>query len=253
LGNANESTRIGGAYSLFYLARDFKELRPTVCEILCAHIRKITSDKDYQDKFKEKPSIEVQTTIDIMFMEFERDTTLFNSNYRKNLNGVFLIGVNLGWMRIINNTNFSQATLINPDSYRATLKDVSFKGSLLTGVNFNEAKLLNVDFSNAKLVDIDFVKATLTDVESLHSTLSNVRFLGAALTNIYFQSAKLIDADFLGATLTNIDFEDVIFEGYKERVQYCFLKTCLEGYSLEDIRKSLCSLELTKPKDQNPQ
>ncbi len=49
LGNPHESTRIGGAYNLYFLARDFEEYRAPVCEILCAHIRTITSDKNYQE------------------------------------------------------------------------------------------------------------------------------------------------------------------------------------------------------------
>ena len=40
LGHASESVHLGGAYELFHLAEETKELRRTVCDILCAHIRR---------------------------------------------------------------------------------------------------------------------------------------------------------------------------------------------------------------------
>jgi hypothetical protein len=67
LGNPHESTRIGGAYNLYFLARDFEEYRAPVCEILCAHIRTVTGAKEYRDKYAEKPSNEVQTIISLLF------------------------------------------------------------------------------------------------------------------------------------------------------------------------------------------
>lgn len=48
LGNLHESTRIGGAYSLYYLARDNKEYRTNVCEILCTHLRCIANKMKFQ-------------------------------------------------------------------------------------------------------------------------------------------------------------------------------------------------------------
>ena len=39
LGNDSDSVRLGGAYELFHLAQDTFELRQTVLDILCAHIR----------------------------------------------------------------------------------------------------------------------------------------------------------------------------------------------------------------------
>ena len=42
LGHDSDSVRLGGAYELFHLAEDTKELRQTVLDILCAHIRQTT-------------------------------------------------------------------------------------------------------------------------------------------------------------------------------------------------------------------
>ena len=43
LGNTSRSQRMGGAYELFHLAEDTPQLRQTVFDILCAHIRRTTN------------------------------------------------------------------------------------------------------------------------------------------------------------------------------------------------------------------
>ena len=48
LGNDSDSVRLGGAYELFHLAQDNLELRQTVLDILCAHIRRTTGEEEYR-------------------------------------------------------------------------------------------------------------------------------------------------------------------------------------------------------------
>ena len=43
LGNKKESVRWGGAYELFHLAKDSKELSQTALDMLCLHIRQTTN------------------------------------------------------------------------------------------------------------------------------------------------------------------------------------------------------------------
>ena len=57
LGHESVSVRMGGAYELFHLARDAKgrdakELRQTVMDILCAHIRWTTGQSGYREQQK---------------------------------------------------------------------------------------------------------------------------------------------------------------------------------------------------------
>jgi hypothetical protein len=67
LGNASESARTGGAYNLYFLACEFPEqYKESVVEILCAHIRTITSTPEYQQNFKDKPSNEIQTILNLL-------------------------------------------------------------------------------------------------------------------------------------------------------------------------------------------
>ena len=126
LGNTNESARIGGAYNLYFLANEHRNeyLKP-VCEILCAHIRTITSNKDYQETYKEKPSNEIQTILNLLFWKDKNSNLIFN-DCEKKLMGTFLYGV---------------------DFVEATLNKVKLESALLSKVNFQSAKLNDVDFS----------------------------------------------------------------------------------------------------------
>ena len=85
LGNPNESARIGGAYYLFFLAREFPDeyLNP-VCEILCSHIRTITCSEEYQKKYENIPSNEIQTIIDLLFKKQEKNNEYHKTNEEDN-------------------------------------------------------------------------------------------------------------------------------------------------------------------------
>ncbi len=63
LGHASDSVRLGGAYELFHLARDTEELRRTVLDILCAHIRRTTGEDKYREEHKSKSSEEIQSLL----------------------------------------------------------------------------------------------------------------------------------------------------------------------------------------------
>ena len=69
LGHEKDSVRLGGAYELFHLAKDIKELRQTVLDILCAHIRQTTGDDGYRETHKSKPSEEVQSLLTLLFVQ----------------------------------------------------------------------------------------------------------------------------------------------------------------------------------------
>ena len=55
LGHTSDSVRLGGAYELFHLAQDTEDLRQTVLDILCAHIRRTTGESEYRETHTSKP------------------------------------------------------------------------------------------------------------------------------------------------------------------------------------------------------
>jgi len=187
LGNTNESARIGGAFNLYFLAKEFKEYRKPVCEILCAHVRTITTKQEYKIKYTEKPSNEIQTILDLFFKE---EYGLFFDNCDKNLAEA-----------IFNGADLSEATLIN----------VNLRFAVINNVNFYKATLSNVRFHKATLSNVDFGSAGLNNVEFFRATLKNVDFNSASLSKIIFSFAILQEKiDFTGTSLENIPFKEII-------------------------------------------
>jgi len=187
LGNTNESARIGGAFNLYYLSKEFKEYRKPACEILCAHIRTITNKQEYKIKYTEKPSNEIQTILDLLFKE---EYGFLFDTYEKNLVEAILIGA-----------IFTEATLSN----------VNLRFAVLNNVNFYKATLSNVRFHKATFSNVDFGMATLSNVEFFRASLNNVDFNRAKLSKIIFSFAILQEKiDFTGTSLENIPFKEII-------------------------------------------
>ena len=210
LGNPKESARIGCAYNLYFLAEECPDdyLHP-ICEILCAHIRTITNEKQYQEKYREKPSNEMQTVLNLLFQKDRHNNLIFDQCY-KNLEGAFLGGA------ILNGTN---------------LKNVNFRSATLSIVDFESASFSKVDFVNSSLKNVNFNSAELYNVNFMFSTFSYVGFYGATLSKVDFRHVKFSDVDFWNAKL-------------KEKIN--FNETVLETYSKEEIISPSRSFDITK-------
>lgn len=233
LGNPHESTRIGGAYNLYFLARDFEEYREPVCEILCAHLRMIaTKDKfevdddslPTEEAQKKYPKNEVQGVVDLLFRKLERVNERENAESiflecRKDLREVFLWKIFLTY----------------------SLKDTVPK---LKNIVFDSARLTDVGFWRVELFYVDFWMAELTEVDFRLTKLKNVMLSGAKLANIRFQRAELTSVNFFGAVLFGVDFSTAEL---KDNID--FARTTLENCSYEEIRKHGLSLKLTANKE----
>ena len=83
LGSSSASVRLGGTYELFHLAEDTKEWRQTVLDILCAHIRGTTGEKEYREQYAAKPSEEVQNLLTVLFVDGLGVFEGFHINFRE--------------------------------------------------------------------------------------------------------------------------------------------------------------------------
>lgn len=278
LGNGEESVRIGGIYTLYFLANECYEYREPICEIFCAHIRNITTNSKYKKEYEKKASNEVQTIIDLLFKKDKNYNLIFN-DYGKNFNGAFLYGVNMDYnlKYTLTNVDFNGSTLSSVYFGKAILNKVNFIKATLSNVNFFEAKLNKIDFSetilnkvyfvSAKLNSIDLYRAKLNDViftkGTIKAILNNINFSGATLNKIYFRESKLKNIAFNGATLDDVDFTEaelsnidfygaILIDLYFASAtlnDVNFNKTILENYNFEEIKE--CSIELTKKKEEN--
>jgi hypothetical protein len=194
LGHTNESTRIGGVYNLYSLANEYGDdyLEP-VCEILCAHIRTITGNKEYQEKYKEKPSNEIIIILTMLFSKDKNDKLIFDE-CEKNLMEIFLCGRKF---------------------YGATLNRVNLRSSILDNVTLGKTNLSRVSFRDASLTQFKFWKTKLHDSEFNGTKFNKVEFDETELKEVSFKNAQLKSIDFNKSVLENIDFTGTILQGYK--------------------------------------
>ncbi len=280
LGNPHESTRIGGAYSLYFLARDHAEYRPTVCEILCAHLRTIAHKEKFEidedGRPKHYPKNEVQSVIDLLFQKFENGVSIFLEE-KKDFADAFLFEINISkegeYSPILNNVDFRETVLTKVDFGKATLTEVYFREATLTDVYFIRGKLTDIHFEDATLTDIHFEANILTDIHFWRAKLTEVNFGGALLTNVYFWRAILVKVNLMGAltevgfgraSLTEVDFtkhalsvnfmRDFICVDFYDATltEVDFTGTPLEDYSYDEIVRPGRSLELTAPEEEKP-
>ena len=131
LGQDSDSMRLGGAYELFHLAQDTEELRQTVFDILCAHIRQTTSEEEYRKKHKSKPSEEVQNLLTLLFVQ-EHKVEVFE-DLCINFQGSWLNGANLRKARL------KKAVLVGVNLQKADLYSAQMRDAILAEAQMQDA------------------------------------------------------------------------------------------------------------------
>ena len=224
LGHGAVSVRLGGAYELSHLAADNEDLRETVLDILCAHIRQTTSEEAYRTTHKEKPSEEIQALLTLLFVERRRE--IFENCYI-NLQGSWLNGANVdgAWLR--------EADLKRASLQHAKLYDADMGESFLMDANLNRADLREAHLDEAKLWNASLYEARLSDAHLRGTDLLEAHLLGAKL-----ERATLIDADLRCARLQGADLTCAQLYGANlqgAQLQATILTdTALHGAILED-------------------
>ena len=202
LGSKKPSVRQGGAHALFHLALEDGKLRASIAGVLCAHIRETTGDEDYQEKNKDKPSIEMQSLLRLLFTTEtvgEGSLERFWEGITPDLSGGYFCGVELESAR-----------------FRwARLGLARFKGARLTGARFQEAVLDGAQFQRAWLRGAQFQGAWMRETRFHAAYLGDAQFQGADLGWSQFQGARLSRSNFRGAWLYMAGFQQMrIGAGY---------------------------------------
>ena len=211
LGHASDSVRLGGAYELFHLAQDTKELRQTVMDILCAHIRRTTGEAAYRETHPSKPSEEVQSLLTLLFVQ-EYKTF---KDCRINLQGSWLSGADLQKAHL-EKAVLRKAYLPGADLMSAQLSGVNLGDAYLPGADLRAAHLPGADLEDAYLPGAILVKAHLpgailggahlagADLRAAHlprADLGEAHLPGAHLGHAYLPGADLWRAQLAGANL----------------------------------------------------
>ena len=196
LGHEKDSVRWGGAYELFHLAKDSKELSQTALDMLCLHIRQTTSENEYRDTHESKPSEEIQSLLRLLFVQKHE---VFKG-CDINLQGSWLNGANLRESRL------QGAILAGVHLQGATLAEARLQGAILTGgylqkADLREARLQGVSLDRAYLQEANLSKVGLQGATLIEARLQGITLKWAYSQGAIFYRAYLQKADLSGARL----------------------------------------------------
>ncbi len=186
LGSKNVSVRIAAFNEFYHIADIEPDLRKTIFDILCAHLRKTTKDKNYEKIIAKakviKPTEEVRNLLNILFKLNSKDTFIFDS----------------------------KATI---------LKEVNLQGANLHKANLKETKLQEANLQNARLQKANLKEASLQETNLKEAKLQNANLQGASLQGADLQGTDLQGADLQGAkinqnTITTMpdDWKDMVIQ-----------------------------------------
>ena len=177
LGHASVSVRLGGAYELFHLARDTEELRQTVLDILCAHIRRTTGEEKYREEHESKPSEEIQSLLTLLFVQ---DHDIFKG-LRADLQESWLKGANLS-SAYLQGADLQDTHMEETKFFKAHLEDANLLSAHLKGACLNFARLQEASLDGAHLQGVGISSPSMTFAERIRdrtgeaSDLSGVIF-----------------------------------------------------------------------------
>ena len=207
LGYRSDSVRLGGAYELFYLARDTEELRQTVLDILCAHIRRTTSEAEYRERFKWKPSEEIQSLLTLLFVQLHDVFEGLQANLSASwLNGADLQGARLG-EGILTQAHLQWARLEKANLEKANLENVHMQKANLTEARMQKVQALFANLQGAHML------ARLQGAVLHFANMQGARCAKAILIGADLSAAKLQGADLAGAYLAGADLSGAKLQG----------------------------------------
>ena len=225
LGNDSVSVRLGGAYELFHLAQDTKELRQTVLDILCSHIRRTTGEGEYRRKYKSKPSEEIQSLLTLLFVQ---EHEVFKGLHI-NLQGSWLDMANLSGARLENafmvgawlegvdlsKSSLQRADLSDTHLQMANLREANLQGAGLSWTRLQGARLGGAQLQETNLVMAGLQGADLSLARLQGANFSGVKMQGADLSLARLQGANLHAAEMQGVSLCAAEMQGAVLHGTK--------------------------------------
>ena len=158
LASASLDSRIGGIYSLEWVARDSPDHGQSVIDVLCAFLRGHERDQ-------ELPVDQIASDIQTALLVVGRSIDYFPDRVI-NLREADLAGANLGRAQLggadIMGANLAHSHLLGTDLTGALVLGVDLSGAHIEA-NFRDAHLLRVNFSHAQLMPQTVIEGARLD------------------------------------------------------------------------------------------
>ena len=211
LAGEQPSVRIAAFYQFYYLAKDNPDtdFRSSIFDILCAHLRQITSDADYRENAgSKKPTEECQSLLDVLF---KKSRNVF-VGMKADMKNAYLVRANLSNTELqqadfrganLSAANFEKANMLAANFEDADLSAANFRRANVLAANFEDADLSSANFWNADLSVTDFSGANLSEVNFGEANLSSANFRKADLSSAFWGGANLSSANFREADLSS--------------------------------------------------
>ncbi len=253
LESSSASVRLGGAYELFHLAKDTRDLdqtedlSQTALDILCAHIRHTTSGKEYRAEYgsgpsqddKEKREDNPRPSQDDKEKEgnnprpSQDDKEKREDNPRPSQDDKEKEGNNpqpSEEIQSLLNLLFVQNYEVFKDR-NINLRGAFLRGADLVGARLHKANLERADLRGTNLVYARLHKANLERADLQGANLTYTRLRKANLERADLQGARLARVNLRGAWLLRADLQGA--ELWSARLQYTHLFTAkLQGANL---------------------
>ena len=225
LAGEQPSVRIAAFYQFYYLAKDNPDMgfRSSIFDILCAHLRQITSDADYRENVgNKKPTEECQSLLDVLF---KKSRNVF-SGMAADMKNAYLVGANLStaelqqadfrdanvsdanfWNANVSKADFDHANVSDAFFARADVSEARFWGANVSEANFQHANVSAAFFGEANLSGGEFGRANVSGAKFWEANVSGARFWGANLSATDFTMANVSEAHFGNANVSKANFE----------------------------------------------
>ena len=211
LGSEQTATRLGGIYALHHLAIEtkgnYKSYTLSVFNILCSYIRQKTNEKEYMELHcktnkdgtfdkNNKPSIEIQTIIDLLFKEVNKD---YEPCYK-------------GLIANLSYSNLCGANFFYAHCQEANFLEANFEGSNFKYANCYKTNFRGADFSQTHCLNTDFREAICEGSWFVNSNCQYANFSGAFCASIDFFDSNCEGADFSEAHCEGANFNETNFK-----------------------------------------
>lgn len=199
LAHSSVSVRLGGIYNLNALAISNKYRSKEVLEILCAHLRSITKEDKYKKNYARKPSMEINTLLDLLISKGSELRAAYKESSDKecilNFRGAFLNGGNL------RDSELKGADLSEVQIQGARLEKARMQGAYLWKAKMQGADLREAQMQGARLANAEMQGVNLSKVQMQGANLQEAQMHGAYLIRTRMQVADLRKAQMQGAFL----------------------------------------------------